>query len=266
MAKEYTMFHIPVFSFYSRRLYRDIAANGKGTGFLYLFFILTVCLIPITIHMQSGINKFIEEDAPRIVNQIPKMTFVKGTLSIDEPQPYTIEDPDTGNPLIIIDTTGKTENLNNTKAFGLLMKDRGLFRESSIQTKVYSYSEIKNDFVLTHDKINKWMLFFKKNAMWILGPIMLISLFVFRIIQLLIYAGIGMIFVNTLDKKLSYRTVLRLSTAAITPFIIMGMFFDLANFFIPFRGLIFLVGALYYLYFGISSCQDSAETTVEVVS
>ncbi|MCK5492013.1 MAG: DUF1189 family protein, partial [Candidatus Omnitrophica bacterium] len=175
-------------------------------------------------------------------------------------------DPDTGNPLIIIDTTGKTENLNNTKAFGLLMKDRGLFRESSIQTKVYSYSEIKNDFVLTHDKINKWMLFFKKNAMWILGPIMLISLFVFRIIQLLIYAGIGMIFVNTLDKKLSYRTVLRLSTAAITPFIIMGMFFDLANFFIPFRGLIFLVGALYYLYFGISSCQDSAETTVEVVS
>ena len=263
MGKEYSMIHIPVFSFYSKRLYRDVSVNWKGTGFLYLFLILAVCLIPITINMQSGINKYIEEEAPKIVNQIPKMTFSKGILSVDEPQPYTITDPETGVPLIIIDTTGKTKNLDNTKALGLFMKDRGLFKENSLETKMYVYSEIKKDFVLTRNKIDKWMIFVQKKLMWILGPIMLISLFVFKIIQLLIYAGLGMIFVNTLDKKLTYMTVLRLSTVAITPFIILGMFFDLASFAIPFRGLIFLVGTLYYLYFGINACQDSEETTVK---
>jgi hypothetical protein len=41
-TKKYSIFHIPVFSFFSRELYRDVGMHWKGVNFLYLLLLLAI--------------------------------------------------------------------------------------------------------------------------------------------------------------------------------------------------------------------------------
>ncbi len=54
--KRFGLFHPIWMSFYSRALYRDVAQNWKGTGFLYLLFLLALSWIhPIVqLHHRVG--------------------------------------------------------------------------------------------------------------------------------------------------------------------------------------------------------------------
>ncbi len=253
--KKFSAIHIPPLSFFSKELYSDVALNWRGVNFLYLLLLLAACWILVLIKMNNSITKFVNNEAPRIVEQVPKITITNGEVSIDEPQPYYIKTPDSNSVLAIIDTTGTIKSLENTGAYCLLTKNTVIIRQSDVETRAYSLSQVKN-FVLTSDRIMKWLQIFKKIFIIALYPFALFGSFVYRIIQTLIYGAIGLLFASWCKIKLAYDTLIRLSVIAVTPCIIISTVLLLANVRLPFAALIYFLIAMAYLLFGVKATAD----------
>jgi hypothetical protein len=104
--KRYSFIHAFVFSFFSKAFYQDVGRHWRGTGLLYIFIALLLVWIPTVIRMQVGFSRFAAQEGSRFTQQIPHITIRKGQVSTDVTTPYFIKGDD-GEPLVIIDTTGK---------------------------------------------------------------------------------------------------------------------------------------------------------------
>ncbi len=246
--KKFSLYHIPILSFFSTALYRDVALNWKGICFVYLFLLLAACWVARAFDMHHEIAQFIDDEAPVIVSQIPTITIQNGQASIDEPQPYAITDPETGQMIAVIDTTGTITTLEQAGAPILLTKTQALFQKSDIETRTFNLSEV-GDYILDQETINYWAGLTKSYLAPILYPFLLLAAFIYRIVFLLVYALIGMIFNAILNNNLTYPQLLRLSAVAITPSLIITTVLSLFD--TPFPGVVSFLLAMIYLFIGI---------------
>lgn len=265
--KKFSIFHVPFMSFFSKELYQDVGLYWKGVNFGYLLLLLAVCWIPAIIKIRTVYSGFVREEAPPIVLQVPEITITDGQVSITESQPYYISDPENDDVLAIIDTTGTIISLEDSDAFCLLTKNSLITRENKFETQTYDLSQVEH-FVLDGDRIMSWLKTSKKFLVIVIYPFALLGSYVYRIVQALIYAAIGLLFASFCKVVLSYNTLLRLATVAVTPCIIAGTVFDLAGVSLP--APLYLLAALGYLFFGVKAVsqippaeeylQDSIET------
>jgi hypothetical protein len=261
--KKFSIIHLPLLSFFSRELYRDVGLNWKGVGFGYLFLLLAICTVPRMFKIQKGLSNFIDEQSPPFINQVPKITVEKGEVHIDQPQPYYIKAPDSNEVIAIIDTTGQVQSLDNTDAFVLLTKTKLISRQNKSESRTYDLANVQH-FVLDQDKIMGWLNTIKRILVPFLYPFVLLGSFVFRIIQSLIYAAIGLLFAEWCKTKLSYPALLRLAVTAVTPCIIVRTVLECASVKIPVAGLWFFLAAMGFLFYGVKACSQIEEpTTIE---
>jgi hypothetical protein len=249
--KKYSIFHIPVMSFYSADLYREVGLNWKGTNFGYLVLLLIVCWIPTVVKMHVGIADFVEEEAPAIVEQVPAITITEGEVSADVDQPYYITAPDSNEVLAIIDTTGKITRLEDVNALCLLTKTEVIYRQGPREIRTFDLSEVKS-FSLDGEQIMGWLRTGSKFGAVGIYPFAVIGAYVYRIIQALIYALVGMLFASLCKVKLGYDALLRLAVVAVTPCIIFATVIGLIG--TKVSAWAYLVAALVYLYYGVRSC------------
>ncbi len=251
--KRYSILHPLYLSFFSRDLYRDVRTNWKGTGLLYLLFLLALTWLPVMVKLHRDIAEGVKQEAPKYVNQVPKITIVRGEVSIDRPVPYTITEPGSGTPLVVIDTSGKITSLEQTNADMLLTRNKFIYRQQrGTETRMYDLSHI-DAFTLDRDMVDGWVRAFSHFFAVIAYPFALAGSFVYRVLQLLIYAAIGMLFVNMLKAPLDYQAVLRLASVSITPVIIFSTLHTLLGFHIPAFWLACFVLAMGYLFFAIKA-------------
>ena len=256
--RKFSIVHVPLLSFYSSELYQDVGLNWKGTGFGYLFLLLVICTIPGMFKLQNGLSNFIDEQAPKFVNQVPKITIEKGEVHIDEPQPYYITAPDSNKTVAIIDTTGQIQSLDDPNVFVLLTKTKLLSRQSQSEIRTYDLTSVKH-FVLEQSTITRWLDTIKKVLAPMLYPFVLLGSFAFRIIQSLIYAAIGLAFAGWCKTKLPYLSLIRLSVVAMTPCIIVRAVLESASVKIPLPGLLFFLAAMGFLFCGVKVCSQINE-------
>ncbi len=256
--RKYSILHIPVLSFFSKDLYRDVGLNWRGTCFGYLLLLLAVCWIPWMVQVHTGLNEFVKNEAPKMVSQIPTITIKDGIASIDEPQPYYIMHPDSNDIAGIIDTAGTITTLADSNAFALITETEVIFKEDDLQTRTFSFEDIK-DFTLNHAKLNKWLSTFQKLAVPVMYPSVLAFSYVYRIIQALIYAAVGLLFAYGFKTKIEYPAMLRLAVVAVTPAIIINTVVSLSN--VVFRGmwLLYLAIAMAYLAFGVKAVSEAQQ-------
>lgn len=248
--KEYTLLHPLFMSFYAKSLFRDVGQNWKGVGFLYLLLLLALSWVPVAFVMQSGLTDFVKNEAPAMVEQMPAITISQGQVSIDRPEPYFIRDPDSDQPLCIIDTTGQHVSLDNTPAFALLTQSALIVRKSALETRTIDLSQIEQ-FSIDGEFINGWLEFAENWFVLLLYPILLLGSYVYRIVQVLIYGAIGLLFARGQNVSLGYAALVRLAVIAITPVVIVDTLLGLLSVQIPVWWLICLLAALGYLYFAI---------------
>lgn len=261
--KRYKVFHPFVLSFFSKSLYQDIAQNWKGSGFLYLFLLVLICSIPITVKFHLALSDVPAEIDP-VIQQIPDITLKNGTISIQEPQPYFINDPSQqDSPVIIIDTTGKYTSLEGTDA-RVLVTGTKVFAKDRIYD-LSGFSEIEK-FTVTKEGIGAVIKIFCDWFALISFPFFLIFLYLFRIVHVLIFSVIGLLFAKILKVSLIFGQIMRLTAAAITPVIIAHLIVSFGNGTIPFW---FRLGiTLGYLFYAIKvnarnnlSHEGNVETT-----
>jgi uncharacterized protein DUF1189 len=253
--KRYSFLHAIILSFFSKSFYQDVGRHWRGTGFLYMFLILVVLWIPTMIKMHVGFSRFAEQEAPRFIQQIPRITITNGIVSTDVPTPYFINGDD-GKPLAIIDTTGKYQSLDDTPAYILLTRNQ-VFARDERQTRIYDLSGVQS-FELDRARAEGWLQMAKRWLVVVLFPIVLISSFVFRAIQMLIYAAVGLLFARMLNTTLSYLTLMRLSAVALTPVLILNLLLEFLPFEIPVWWLIGTLIGLGYLFFAVKSNSESS--------
>ena len=254
--RRYSIFHVPALSFFSKKLYIDVGQNWKGANFLYLLLLLAICLIPTMINLHRGISNFVNNEAPAIVNQVPEITITDGQVSIKETQPYYIKDPDSDEPLAIIDTTGQIESLEDTDAFCLLTGNKVITKKSEFENRTYDLSNVKA-FVVDSERITGWLQIGRKFLAVVIYPFVLLGYYMYRIVQALIYAAIGLLFASFCKTTLSYAALIRLAVVAVTPCIIVGTILGLADTSIPY--FLYLVAALVYLFFAVKSISGIPE-------
>lgn len=255
--KKYSYAQAPFLSFFSGDYYRYISNEKSGTGFFYLLLLLVFYVVPTVIKAANGFDGFVINEAPKIITQVPEITISNGQASIEEPQPYTIIDPGTNKPLVIIDTTGQVNSLQNTEARVLVTKSYVLYEKNAYETRTYDLSDVGN-FIVNQSLINEWIAIAQDYFIVVLYPFMLIGLFIAYIIRMLIYAVIGMIFVKILKASNDYSSLLRLSVVAFTPVIIMQAIVEIVGLSIPASGVIFFLIAMMYLFFGVYSSKHAA--------
>ncbi len=268
--RRYSIFHIPALSFFSKKLYIDVGLNWKGVNFLYLLLLLAVCWIPTMIKVHLGAADFVNNEAPAIVNQIPEITITDGQVSIKETQPYYIKDPDSNEPLAIIDTTGQIESLEDTDAFCLLTGNKVITKKSKFETRTYDLLNIKA-FAVDSERITGWLHIGRKFLAVVIYPFALLGSYLFRIVQALIYAAVGLLFALWCKVTLSYATLLRLAVVAMTPCLLAKTIFGIADIHLPYAALISLVITLAYLFFAVKAnseiilIQEEAEDPEEMI-
>ena len=240
-------------SFFSMDFYRDVGLNWKGVGFGYLLLLLAVFWLPSMIRIQWKASDFIEYEAPDVVSQVPAITIADGEVSIDEPQPYYITMPDSNKAVAIIDTTGSIISLEDPNVFCLLTKTDFIMRGSGFETRSFDLSQIET-FELDSDRIMGWLRTGKKFVFIVLYPIFLGGEYVYRIIQVLIYAAIGLAFASSNRVKLTYPALLRISVMAVTPCIIFASIVGLVTKMVPW--MLYLMAALTYLFFAVRACSE----------
>ena len=241
-----SLFLAPFYAFYSKDFYNHTTFKSKETGFLYLFVLLSVCLLGTTIKAHYSIKDFIENDAPDFVEQIPKFEIKNGFAYSDVQQPYEIVNRSNGEPGIIIDTTNSITSLEGLKAQVLINKEGVYTRKNDIETRFLSFRDI-DSFRIDQPIINHWLELIKSYGSTALFIICIIFDFIITLFQILFFCLISLIFSSILKISLSFKTLLRVSIIAITPYIVaktifgyFGASFDFINKWDFIIGLIYL--------------------------
>ena len=256
--RRYTIIHPLFMSFYSKDFYRDVAQNWKNYAFLYLLFLLALCSVMKTVKIHYDFSDFVTRHAPAYISQFPVVTFSNGKASIEADEPYFIKDPKSGEDIIIIDTKGQINSLNDTSAVLLLTETKLIIKKSDSETQVFALSEIE-DFRIDQDVIYGWLRIAQKWMAVVFFPFLVLGSFVYRLVQVLIYGIIGMLFASILKTDIDFQSLISIAIMAITPVVILDTFMGQPGISAVFwRFLCFLI-SMGFLFFGIKSNSKSPD-------
>ena len=91
-----------------------------------------------------------------------------------------------------------------------------------------------------------------------LYPFAVVASLVFRIVQVLVYAALGLLFASWCRCTRTYLQLLRLAVVAVTPCIIVKTILTAAGIGIPFDALWYFLAAMGFLFFGIkATCEET---------
>lgn len=256
--KEYNYLQAIYMSFYSPKLYRDVCNNWGGGAVLYLFLLLAICWAAMMFKYQPSINIAATQFSDKFVMQMPELVIKDGKITTPLNQPYEIKDPDSGALFAVIDTSGKYTSLDNapkdTKV--LVTKDAIYYYDNDTNNIRVQKAPQNVSWDLKPDQVKAAVVKFAGWLWVLLLPLFLFLSLIYRLIQAVIYAAIGMIFAAIGKVDITYGKVLKLALIAITPAIIIGTILDWLNVEFHYEWLLFLVLGLGYLAFAILASKN----------
>ena len=89
--KRYSLAQLPFLAFFSKRIYADVGRNWKGVNLAYVFLLLAVCCVPVTLHTRDTLMNSLESGQAHVLNQIPEIRILEGEAIVDVRQPYYIK-------------------------------------------------------------------------------------------------------------------------------------------------------------------------------
>lgn len=251
MKKRYRIWHLPVLSFFSKPLYRDVAARWKGTNLGYFCLLLALCLVPAVWNLSRSMIQAIDRHSDIYLMQIPPIQLSDGMLTIDAPQPYSIIE---GNrTVLLIDTTGGIQTLEEADALSLMTQTRLYIHQQGNAPLVYDLKDF-NNFTLNQRIAEDLIARIKRLAIpTTYAAIYLGSLLFFMLVALLL-GGIACLLAAVQKKSLQYKAGIRIAVVALTPAMVVGGV--LATFGRTVPALLYIMLTLAYLYIAAGSARQ----------
>lgn len=237
-------------TFFSMEHYRAVAERGRGVGFFYLtLFVLISSAIwglSVSAKFSNWINK---PSAESFWQQIPELTFEDGVLSTPLEEPYEILDPDTGEMIVIIDTTSPDvpDDMGGAKAY--LSSSKIVVQKSELERREYSFSEIKEKWGVSRDKLKEWANSFASILPFILIPLFIVWGYMVRIVQITLLVVLIAIITSVRGAAVPFAGLVRLAVCALTPALLLDVLLSISPIGLP--GWVgFLVGVLLLAGYG----------------
>jgi hypothetical protein len=250
MKKRFRIWHLPLLSFYSKRLYRDISTRWKGTNLGFLCLLVAVCLLPSTNNTSQKVAALIDDHSETYLMQVPEITISNGQASANVPQPYSIIEGD--QTLMLIDTTGKINALHEADA-RILMTASHIYIDQDPQPPIeYNLASIKT-FYMDQEIAAGLVEHFKQILLPAFYVVSLIVSYVLLLLAALVCGLVAQLFGLAQDKKISYGTGLRLAVTAFTPPLIISALVALFGGLAPFW--LYPLLALAYLLMAVGACR-----------
>ena len=263
--KRFGLFHPVVLSFFSSALYRDVARHWKGVCFGYLFLLLAVLWIPVMVGLHLDLDRFAGDEVQRMIEQVPRVEIKDGVVSVDAEQPYRISDPDTGEVFAVLDTTGQVTSLDDLEHGILLTESQLIVKKSCFETQTIDLSQVEST-VIDAETLQHWVDAGSEWFALLAYPLCLIASYVYRMLQVLLYGAVGLLFNAMTGGDLGYPACMRLAVMAVTPVLILDTARGLLDLSIPFWGPLCLVIAMGYLVFGVKSAAGAGDPDAELVA
>jgi hypothetical protein len=255
----YSRFSALVLSLFSAKLYRDVARNWRGTGLLYLLLLLALTWLPPIVRGHASFRRFVREDAPAVIDQTPTVTINKGVLSIAEPEPYFMRDPQSGKAFVYIDTTGAFDQEEEAREAVVLVSRSTIEVRQPNKTEVHDLSKI-DSFHMDKRDVARWL---DAGSKWF-GPVAYVSCLLWSlltgVLRLLLYALAGMAFASSFNARLDFPALMRLSAVAMTPAMLVDTLAWTFNFgYLPCCGwgILMAVISLAYVVFAVKANAEA---------
>lgn len=257
LEKKYNILHLPVLSFFSKRLYRDVGRNWKGSNFSYLFLLLAICWIPPTFKLRQEMVQSLDSNQVKLINQLPDIHIQNGQVSIDQNQPYHITR--NGETVAIIDTTGSMNYIADENVMALLTENELIIRRGKNQFNTLDLSQV-SEFHLNKNIANQWLQMAKNSLAPLSYGLFLLLSYTFAVLLMLLVAVVGLMISSAMHTSLKFSGILRIAAAAATPSIILITISAALGQSIS--GLIYIAVTLLYLLIGIISCSKQEEQKI----
>ena len=248
--RRYSLWHPFYMSFYSKSFYRDVAQHWRGFAFLYLIVLVALLSLLASAEIHFYMTGYIDRYGPEFIDQLPTVTIRDGRTTIDQPEPYTITDPETGQPIAIIDTTGKTRSLSGSPALVLLTEDRLMVKKDLREVRTFDLSEIEA-FQINRQSARVWMDMMRSWSAVIVFPFLLAGNLIYRLLQVLVYSAIGMLMARAQKTYLTYQALISVAIMAITPVMLLDLVVPLTGISPGFWGFLAVMLSVGFLYYGI---------------
>jgi hypothetical protein len=216
-----------VFSLFLPAFYRHVARNWGGIGLLYLVLLFTLTWIPSLIDVHLKLRKVAQEDFPKVAKDWPDISIKNGKVSSPVPQPLEIKD-EHGTVFFVLDTTGKINNLDQTKAMFLLTETKFFQRDQMNNIQIHDLSTFP-DFDLTKDRVQEWVDTFATWAAAFFYPFCLFGSMIRAIILMLLASTAGLIFNAAFNAKVTYGGLLRFAAVGMTLSVYIATAVDIAH-------------------------------------
>lgn len=255
--REYSFFSAFLFSFFSRASYMDAGTRWKGTGAAYLLLLCVLTAIPPMMRAHLGIAELVDNQLMSLAARVPEIRIEDGVVSVAVEQPYVITEHGEAKPLVVIDTTGTIESLDDTEAIGLLTLNKFMIRKTDVETQVYDLRNVR-EYVIDRQRVEGWLRFGRSYLALVAYPFAVLGVFLLRLALVLLYSAAGLLFAAWRRVTLSFKSLMRLASLALTPAAIIGMIAMTSGVVIPGWGIISLAMSLGYLFFGVQAVTSLA--------
>lgn len=249
--KQYGMLQAIVMSFYSKKLYRDVAMNWGGFAFLYLLLITALSWVVFTYQAQVALTVFYAKASDAIVAQVPVMTFKDGKLSTPEKRPYIVKEPDSKDVFAVIDTSGKYKSLKDTDHAEVLITETEMITKPKPETTRIDQFPKSMNMVFKPEVVNDYAKKYLNYSWLLIFPVLVLITFIYRIIQSLVYAVIGRIFSAIGGLGVTYGQIFLITMVALTPTIVLCTVLNIFDVEFAHKGLLYFLVAMVYLFYGI---------------
>lgn len=270
--RQYASWQAPFFSLWSKSFYVDVAKNWHGLAYLYLFFLICFTWLFMSIKKQLDAVYFADQFVTPIVQQMPTIVISKGVLSIDRPSPYAIKaGPD--QPVIVFDTREKPIDPSECAGTYLITKNTVFYcpkngsKEEMASIRDNKANQIDLSTIdralVDQQTANQFIKDIKKSVALIVFIIMVPLGFIFCVLQTLIYGLLGKLIANLNKVELSYGTLIRLSTVALTPVLLVDSLLKVRDINTGFWLILSPIITICYLVFAIRANTNISDSPAQ---
>lgn len=204
------------------RFYKEIFSQPFGKTLRYLLLLAVFVTLILGIRYGVGLNKFSKDTLKWIEENAPYVEITEGVVKADVEQPYIVEGKDF---VMIIDTTGQTEEIDGKyKAGVLLTKGKLIVKHDEIRTQEFDLGKVKS-FKLDKTAFGKLRRFF----VFVLIPFMIVMQFFYFIVAKIIQGLLAGLAVLIFKPGVRYSNILNLCIYALTPVTLLSLIVTLVS-------------------------------------
>jgi len=138
-----------------------------------------------------------------------------------------------------------------------------IFDKSTGPPEEFDFKHLQDfdQFVFDQAMLNEWLEIARGWLAPVVYVVCVLGAYIFRMLQALIYACIGLAFASMRRTTLPYPALMRLSVMSVTPGIIIETVLDTVGIIIPYGFLLYFLIAMGFLAFGVGACAEQNTPT-----